>query len=105
MSYIADNRRYDSVRYRRCGQANLDRVRGLADLARAREQTLPQMGIAWVLREPRVTSAVVRVSSVEQLEADVAALGNLSFSAAELEAIDRFAVDAGIDLWEESHRF
>jgi len=95
----------DSFPQRFLSQTNLDRVRGLADLARARGQTLPQMAIAWVLREPRVTSAVVGVSSVEQLEADVAALGNLSFSAAELEAIDRFAVDAGVDLWEESHRF
>ena len=79
-------------------------MRGLADLARARGQTLPQMAIAWVLRDPRVTSALVGVSSVAQLETDVAALGNVSFSAAELQAIDRYAVDAGIDLWEESHR-
>jgi L-glyceraldehyde 3-phosphate reductase len=63
------------------------------------------MAIAWVLREPRVTSALVGVSSVEQLEADIEALDRLSFSSAELDAIDRFAVDAGIDLWEESHRF
>jgi L-glyceraldehyde 3-phosphate reductase len=63
------------------------------------------MAIAWVLREPRVTSALVGVSSVEQLEADIEALDRLSFSSAELDAIDRFAVDAGIDLREESHRF
>jgi L-glyceraldehyde 3-phosphate reductase len=85
--------------------ANLDRVRGLADLAQARGQTLPQMAIAWVLRDERVTSALVGVSSVAQLEANVAALDNVCFSAAELQAIDRFAVDAGIDLWEDSHRF
>ena len=98
-------RENDSFPQRFLSRANLDRVRGLADLARARGQTLPQMAIAWVLREPRVTSALVGVSSVEQLEADIAALDNLSFSAADLDAIDRFAVDAGIDLWEESHRF
>jgi L-glyceraldehyde 3-phosphate reductase len=95
----------DSFPQQFLSSANLDRVRGLADLARARGQTLPQMAIAWVLRDPRVTSALVGVSSVEQLEANVAALDNMSFSAAELDAIDRFAVDAGIDLWEESHRF
>jgi L-glyceraldehyde 3-phosphate reductase len=94
----------DSFPSRFLSAANRDRVRGLADLARARGQTLPQMAIAWVLRDQRVTSALVGVSSVAQLEADVAALGNVSFSAAELQAIDRYAVDAGIDLWEESHR-
>jgi L-glyceraldehyde 3-phosphate reductase len=95
----------DSFPQRFLSRANLDRIRGLAELARARGQTLPQMAIAWVLREPRVTSALVGVSSVEQLDADIAALDHLSFSAPELEAIDRFAVDAGIDLWQESHRF
>jgi L-glyceraldehyde 3-phosphate reductase len=95
----------DSFPQRFLSRANLDRIQGLAELARARGQTLPQMAIAWVLREPRVTSALVGVSSVQQLDADIAALDNLSFSAPELDAIDRFAVDAGIDLWEESHRF
>ena len=94
----------DSFPQRFLSAANLDRVRGLADLARARGQTLPQLAIAWVLRDRRVTSALVGVSSVAQLEGCVAALGNMSFSAEELRAIDRFAVDAGIDLWEESHR-
>jgi L-glyceraldehyde 3-phosphate reductase len=94
----------DSFPHRFLSAANLDRVQGLAGLALARGQTLPQMAIAWVLRDPRVTSALVGVSSVAQLEGCVAALGNMSFSAEELQAIDRFAVDAGIDLWEESHR-
>jgi L-glyceraldehyde 3-phosphate reductase len=94
----------DSFPQRFLSAANLDRVRGLADLARARGQTLPQMAIAWVLRDQRVTSALVGVSSVAQLEANVAALDNTSFSGAELQAIDRYAADAGIDLWEESHR-
>ncbi len=83
---------------------NLERVRGLATIAAERGQSLPQMAIAWVLREERVTSALVGVSSVEQLEQNVAALSKLSFSADELEAIDRFALDGGVDLWERSRQ-
>jgi L-glyceraldehyde 3-phosphate reductase len=62
------------------------------------------MAIAWVLRDPRVTSALIGASSVEQLDENLAALDNLDFSDDELEAIDRHAVEVGINLWEESSR-
>jgi L-glyceraldehyde 3-phosphate reductase len=60
------------------------------------------MALAWVLRDERVTSALVGASSVKQLEANVAALDNLGFTDEELRAIDDDAVDAGINLWLSS---
>jgi L-glyceraldehyde 3-phosphate reductase len=83
-------------------EERLSHVRALNDMAAARGQELSQMAIAWVLRDPRVTSALIGASSVEQLEQNIASLGNLDFSDEELEAIDRHAVEAGINLWEES---
>jgi L-glyceraldehyde 3-phosphate reductase len=81
---------------------NLARVRALNQIAQRRGQGLAQMAIAWTLRDERVTSALVGASSTEQLEAVVASQDNLAFSAEELQAIDEFAVDSGIDLWAES---
>ncbi len=81
-------------------EENLARVRGLAEIAERRGQSLAQMAIAWVLRDERVTSALLGASSVAQLEQNVAALDNLEFDADELAEIDRFAVDGGINLWE-----
>jgi L-glyceraldehyde 3-phosphate reductase len=66
----------------------LARVRALDDIASGRGQTLAQMALAWVLRDPRVTSALVGASSVQQLEANVAALQQLEFSDDELLRID-----------------
>ena len=83
-------------------EERLNHVRALNEMAAARGQELSQMAIAWVLRDPRVTSALIGASSVEQLEQNLASLGNLEFSDEELEAIDRHAVEAGINLWEES---
>ncbi|KXP04242.1 L-glyceraldehyde 3-phosphate reductase [Tsukamurella pseudospumae] len=80
-------------------EENLARVRGLAELAAARGQTLAQMAIAWVLRAPAVTSALIGASSVAQLEDSVGAVANLDFSDAELAAIDEFAVDGGVNIW------
>ncbi|HYI17726.1 MAG TPA: L-glyceraldehyde 3-phosphate reductase [Solirubrobacteraceae bacterium] len=80
----------------------LARIRALNDVAQNRGQALPQMAIAWTLRDPRVTSALIGASSVEQLEQNVAALGNLDFSEDELAEIDRHAVDSEINLWAES---
>ncbi len=57
------------------------------------------MAIAWALRDPRVTSVLIGASSLAQLEQNVNALDNLGFTADELATIDRYAVDAGIDLW------
>jgi L-glyceraldehyde 3-phosphate reductase len=83
-------------------EATLDKVRALNDLAGRHGQSLAQMAIAWTLRDPRVTSALVGASSVAQLEANVAALDNLEFSDDELAEIDRHATEAGINLWEAS---
>ena len=60
------------------------------------------MAIAWTLRDPRVTSALIGASSVAQLEENVGALERLDFSDDELATIDRYAVEAGINLWEAS---
>ena len=78
---------------------NLQHVRALAALASARGQSLAQMAIAWTLRDPRVTSALIGASSVAQLDANLDALDYLEFSDDELGAIDRHAVEGGIDLW------
>jgi L-glyceraldehyde 3-phosphate reductase len=80
----------------------LEKIRALDEIAKRRGQSLAQMAIAWVLRDPRVTSALVGASSVEQLEANVAALEKLDFSPDELEEIDRYASDSGINLWAGS---
>jgi L-glyceraldehyde 3-phosphate reductase len=77
-------------------------VRALNEIASARGQSLAQMAIAWVLRDPRVTSALIGASSVGQLEDNVAALDRLEFTDDELEAIDRHAGDAGINIWARS---
>ena len=80
----------------------LAHVRALADIAAARGQTLAQMAIAWTLRDKRVTSALIGASSVPQLEENLAAAGNTTFSAEEIAAIDNDAVDAGINIWSAS---
>jgi L-glyceraldehyde 3-phosphate reductase len=77
----------------------LEKIRGLNESAQRRGQSLAQMALAWTLRDPRVTSTLVGVSSVEQLEANVATLDNLELSDDELADIDRYATDAGINLW------
>jgi L-glyceraldehyde 3-phosphate reductase len=82
-------------------EGNMEHVRHLAGLAAARGQTLAQMALAWVLRDERVTSALIGASSVAQLEENVGALARLDFSEAELSAIDAHAVEAGVDLWRE----
>ena len=82
----------------------LARIRALNEIAQARGQSLAQLALAWVLRDARVTSALVGASSVEQLEQNIAALDKLEVSANELAAIDGYAVDSGINLWASSSR-
>ncbi len=81
---------------------NLARVRALDEIAGRRGQSLAQMAIAWVLRDPRVTSALVGVSSVEQLDANLSALDRLDFSPEELAEIDSHAQDGEINIWAQS---
>jgi L-glyceraldehyde 3-phosphate reductase len=78
---------------------NLARIRALNDIAQGRDQSLAQMAVAWALRDARVTSVLIGASSVAQLEQNVASLHHLEFSTEEIASIDRYAVDAGIDLW------
>ncbi len=80
---------------------NLERVRALADVAHARGQSLAQMAIAWTLRDPRVTSAIIGARTVAQLDESLDALGAAPFDPAELAAIDAFAREGGIDLWRD----
>jgi L-glyceraldehyde 3-phosphate reductase len=85
-------------------EENLDRVRGLNQLAENRGQSLAQMAIAWVLREQSkgapVTSALIGASSVTQLEDSLAAVAKLNFTGEEADAIDQFAVDSDINIWK-----
>jgi L-glyceraldehyde 3-phosphate reductase len=81
---------------------SLAHVRALNEMARARGQSLAQMALAWALRDPRVTSVLIGASSVAQLDANLDTLEHLDFSADELEAIDKHAVDSGINLWARS---
>ena len=83
-------------------EQTLARVRGLNEIAASRGQTLAAMALAWTLRDPRMTSTLVGASSVEQLEANVAALDKLNFSDEELEEIDRYATESGTNLWPPS---
>jgi L-glyceraldehyde 3-phosphate reductase len=80
----------------------LERLRGLAGIAAKRGQSLAQLALAWVLRDPAVASTLIGASSVAQLDENLGALQNLDFTAAELEEIDRYAQDSGIDMWRES---
>jgi L-glyceraldehyde 3-phosphate reductase len=80
----------------------LGHVRALDGIARDRGQSLAQMALAWALRDPRMTTVLIGASSVAQLEQNVGALQRLDFADDELAAIDRHAVDSGIDLWEAS---
>jgi L-glyceraldehyde 3-phosphate reductase len=81
-----------------------EKIQALNEIAAARGETLAQMAIAWVLRDPRVTSALVGASSVQQLEANVAALERLDFTDDELAEIDKYATESGINLWAVSSR-
>ena len=80
-------------------EENLARIRALNDIAQKRGQSLAQMAIGWALRDSRVTSVLIGASSVAQLEQNIAALDHLEFTAEELAAIDRYAVDGDVDLW------
>jgi L-glyceraldehyde 3-phosphate reductase len=83
-------------------EANLAKIRALNQIATRRGQSLAQMAVAWTLRNPVITSALVGASSVAQLEQNVAALKRLEFSPSELEEIDRYATESGINIWATS---
>ena len=80
----------------------LEKIRALNDIAGRRGQTLAQMALAWVVRDARVTSALIGASSVAQLEENIAALERLTFTDDELAEIDRYATDGEINIWSAS---
>lgn len=94
--------RGDSLSADQISDQTLAYVRALHDLATARGQSLPQLALSWVLRDERVTSALVGASSVAQLEENLAAAGRTEFSAEEVAVIDRQAAETGIDIWSDS---
>ena len=84
------------------GDDNLAAIRGLNEIAKKRGQKLAEMAVAWVLRDPRVTSALIGASRIEQLDDAVAAVKSAPFTPAELAEIDRHAKDAGVNIWRMS---
>jgi len=83
---------YSFLKKKDIDELRLGQVRALGDVAKERGQSLAQMALAWVLRDGRITSALIGASRVEQIEQNVAALGNLAFSADELARIDAILV-------------
>jgi len=90
----------DTIAASDLSEENLERVRALNEIACGRGQSLAQMAIAWVLRDPRVTSALIGASRPEQVRDNVVALENLDFSEEELVEIDRYAEEGGVNRWE-----
>ena len=81
-------------------EANLARVRALNEIAKGRGQTLAQLAIAWVLRDARVTAALIGARNVEQLDDSLDAVKKMDFSAGELAEIEKYAQDGSLDLWK-----
>ena len=94
--------REGSMSQRMINDSTLEGIRTLTDIAESRGQSLAQLAISWTLRTSGVTSALVGASSVEQLEANLASVRNLAFTADELAAIDEHATEQGINLWKDS---
>jgi L-glyceraldehyde 3-phosphate reductase len=97
--------RGDSLDTGQLTDATLSHVRALGAIASARGQSIPQLALSWALRDERVTSVLIGASSVAQLEENVAAAGHSRFTEEELTAIDRDAVEAGINIWAESSAY
>jgi L-glyceraldehyde 3-phosphate reductase len=93
---------HGSLSSNQLSEATLAHVRALAGIAASRGQTLAQLALSWALRDPRVTSVLIGASSIAQLEENLGAAGHTSFTADELAAVDKDAVDAGINIWAAS---
>jgi len=91
-----------SLQQSHLSEENLQRVRGLNELAKTRGQSLAQMALAWVLRDPRITSTLIGASNAAQIRENVAALDQLAFTDEELRAIDALAQEGQINLWAKS---
>jgi L-glyceraldehyde 3-phosphate reductase len=91
-----------SFRKAMLSERNLASVRALNEIAKGRGQSLAQMAVAWVLRKPVITSALIGASRWAQIDECLGALANLQFSAAELAEIDRVAVEGELNIWAQS---
>lgn len=91
-----------SLNQRMINEENLARITGLNAIAEERGQTLPQLALSWALREDVITSVLIGASRWSQIDDCLRSLANVTFTEDELDAIDRFAVDRGIDLWARS---
>ncbi|MDR3518234.1 MAG: L-glyceraldehyde 3-phosphate reductase [Azospirillaceae bacterium] len=91
-----------SLRQSLLTEANLQRIRALNAVAQRRGQTLAQMALTWVLRDPRITSALIGARTVAQLDDSLDALQSAPLSSEELAEIDQHALDGGIDIWRAS---
>ena len=89
-----------SLKAEHASEENIARIRGLSAIAKSRGQSLAQMAVAWVLRDSRVTSALIGASQPAQISELAAAVANLAFASDELAAIDALAVDGGVNLWQ-----
>jgi L-glyceraldehyde 3-phosphate reductase len=94
----------DSLPASHLNEENIGRARALNEIAAARGQSLAQLALAWVLRDPRVTSTVIGASRPQQVRENVAALRRLDFTDEELAAIDEYAQEGGVNLWERPSR-
>jgi L-glyceraldehyde 3-phosphate reductase len=94
--------RNESLSRAQLSDQTLAKVRELNEIADGRGQNLAQMALAWTLRDPRMTSTLVGASTVEQLEANVAAVDRLDFTDEELAEIDRYATESNVNLWAKS---
>ena len=83
----------------------IEKIRGLAKIAKKRDQTISQLAISWVLRHKTVTSALIGSRTVKQLNECLGSLKNLEFSKSEIKKINRFAKDEKINIWEPSSNF
>jgi len=90
----------DSLQRSHLSEENLTHVRALNEIAKARGQSLAQMALAWTLRDPRVTSALIGASRPEQVIENVGALEHLEFTPEELVAIDAHAQEGDLNLWK-----
>ena len=83
-------------------EANLNSLRLLNEMAQQRGQSMAQMALSWLLKDERVTSVLIGASRAEQLEENVQALNNLTFSTEELAQIDQHIADGELNLWQAS---
>jgi L-glyceraldehyde 3-phosphate reductase len=94
----------DSLPASHLNEENIGRARALNEIAAARGQSLAQLALAWVLRDRRVTSTVIGASRPHQVRENVAALRRLDFTDEELSAIDEYAKEGGVNMWERPSR-